>query len=179
MYIRTIMQRTEYFNWPAYLGLRLRLQQTKKVMAMNECTSVAGHFDDHADAFKQCTLLQQIQGHTSTRCPWKPPLGDYSLSITLAAARATGTNKWRCKNTPTLLSVLMTMAMRRRRYLTMNNAWWRRSSALLEATGHHHPVSYCSNISRYGASLGGSKTCNILWVFPMSNYKYLRWVLVT
>ncbi len=178
MYIRTIMQHTEYFNWPAYLGLRLQLQQTKKVMARNECTSVAGHSDGHADALKQGTLMQQIQGHTSTRCPWKPPSGDYSLRIALAAARATGTNKWRYKNTPTLLSVLMAMAMRQN--VTMHIAWWRRTSALLEATEHHHPVSCCSSIIRYGASLGGSKTCkhNILRVFLVSDYKYLKWLLV-
>ncbi len=31
--------------------------------------------------------MQQFQGHT--RCPWKPPSGNYLLRIALAAARAT------------------------------------------------------------------------------------------
>ena len=72
-------------------------------MARNECTSVAGHSDGHADALKQGTLMQQIQGHTSTRCPWKPPSGDYSLRIALAAARVTA-NGLTMQNEPTLLA---------------------------------------------------------------------------
>jgi hypothetical protein len=54
----------------------------------NECASVAGRFDGHADMLKQCTWhhpMQQIQGHT--KCPWKPPLGDYLLRIAPAAAK--------------------------------------------------------------------------------------------
>jgi hypothetical protein len=62
-----------------------------KSMMTNECASVAGHFDGHADALKQRMwhhLMQQIQGHTIF--PWKPPSGNYSLRIAPAAARATG-----------------------------------------------------------------------------------------
>jgi hypothetical protein len=44
--------------------------------------------------------MQQIQGHT--RCPWKPPLGDYLLCIIPAATRATGKqtsiNKYTCED---------------------------------------------------------------------------------
>jgi hypothetical protein len=61
-----------------------------KLTIMNKCASVVGHFDGHADALKQCTWhcpMQQIQGYT--RCPWKPPSGNYSLRIAPAAARAT------------------------------------------------------------------------------------------
>jgi hypothetical protein len=41
-----------------------------------------------------------------------PPSGDYSLGITLAAARAT-INTTIMQNVPTLLAVLMAIAMRR------------------------------------------------------------------
>jgi len=57
---------------------------------MNECTSVNGHFDGHAEALKQYMyhcLMQHVQGHTGSH--WMLPSGDYSLRIALAAARAT------------------------------------------------------------------------------------------
>jgi hypothetical protein len=58
---------------------------------MNKCASVAGHFNGHANALKQWTWhcpMQQIQVHT--RCPWKPPSGDYLLRIAPAVVRVTG-----------------------------------------------------------------------------------------
>ncbi len=61
-----------------------------KLTMMNKCASVAGHFDGHADALKQCMWhcpMQQIQCHT--RCPWKQPSGNYLLHIALAAAKVT------------------------------------------------------------------------------------------
>jgi hypothetical protein len=69
----------------------LRLQQPKKATATNKCTSIAGRFDGHVDALKQCTqhrLMQKIQGQT--RCPWTPPSGIYLLSIAPVAARVAG-----------------------------------------------------------------------------------------
>jgi hypothetical protein len=59
------------------------------VVATNKCTSVAGHFDGHADALKQYTQhhpMQHVQGYTGSH--WMPPLGDYLLRIAPAAARA-------------------------------------------------------------------------------------------
>ena len=49
---------------------------------MSNCTSIAGHFDGHADVLKQWTQyhpMQQIQGCTG--CPWK---------LAATAARVTG-----------------------------------------------------------------------------------------
>ena len=49
---------------------------------MSNCTSIASHFDGHADVLKQCTQyhpMQQIQGYTG--CPWK---------LAATAARVTG-----------------------------------------------------------------------------------------
>jgi hypothetical protein len=60
---------------------------------MNKCISVTVHFDGHADAWVQCCsycLMQHVH--------WMPPLGNYSLCIAPAAARATANNttmkKW-------------------------------------------------------------------------------------
>jgi hypothetical protein len=47
------------------------------------------------------------------------------------------------KNTPTLLAILMAMAMRQ--YNTAHIAQWRRSRASLEATGCCHLASICFN----------------------------------
>ncbi len=121
----------------------LCLQQTKKVVETHKCTSVAGHFDGHADALKQYTQhcpLEKIQDHT--RCPWMPPLVAYLLCIAPAAARVTGKHRT-IKNTPTFLAMLMAMAMRR--YVTTHIAQWRRSRASLEATGCHHWASIMSD----------------------------------
>jgi hypothetical protein len=55
--------------------------------------SVAGHFDDHVEALKRYMRhrpMQHVQGYTGSH--WMPPLGDYSLRIALAAARATANN---------------------------------------------------------------------------------------
>jgi hypothetical protein len=59
----------------------------------NECTSIAGHFDDHAEALKQYMQhrpMQHVQGYS--RNHWMPPSGYYSLHIAPAAARATANN---------------------------------------------------------------------------------------
>jgi len=54
--------------------------------------------------------MQHDQGFTGSH--WTPPLGDYLLRIAQAAARAT-INSTIMKHVPTLLAVLMTIAMRR------------------------------------------------------------------
>jgi hypothetical protein len=68
---------------------------------MNECTSVAGHFNGHAEALKQYMRhcpMQQVQGYTGSH--WTLPSGDYSLRIAPAAARTT-INKITMQNVPT------------------------------------------------------------------------------
>jgi hypothetical protein len=73
----------------------------KKAAAMNECTSVAGHFDGHAEALKQYMRhcpMQHVQGYTGSH--WTLPLGDYSLRIASAATRMT-INKTTMQNVPT------------------------------------------------------------------------------
>jgi hypothetical protein len=73
----------------------------------NKCTSIAGQFDGRLEALKQYMwhrLMQHDQGFTQSH--WTPPLGDYWLRITLAAARATA-NKTKMQNVSTLLTVLM------------------------------------------------------------------------
>ncbi len=73
----------------------------KKAAATNECTSVAGHFNGHAEALKQYMRhhpMQHVQGYT--RSHWTLPSGDYSLSIAPAAARTT-INKTMMQNVPT------------------------------------------------------------------------------
>ena len=80
---------------------------------IDKCTSFAGRFDGPADAPWQCQVhrpMEEVQGFG--RSHWKLPLGKYLLGIAPAATGAT------CKtttinNTPTLLAILMAMAMRR------------------------------------------------------------------
>jgi hypothetical protein len=73
-----------------------------------------------------------------------PPLGNYSLRITLAATRATA-NKTMMQNVPTLLAILMAVAMRR--YYTARIARWRRFVAFIKAAKrrHRHRASTHSN----------------------------------
>ncbi len=56
---------------------------------MNKCTFVASHFDGYVDALKQygehCPM-QHVQGYIQIL--WMPPLGNISLRIAPAAARA-------------------------------------------------------------------------------------------
>ena len=57
---------------------------------MNECTSIAGHFNGHAEALKQYmqhSPMQHVQGHTGSH--WTLPSGDYLLRIAPEAALAT------------------------------------------------------------------------------------------
>jgi hypothetical protein len=54
--------------------------------------------------------MQHVQGYTGSH--WTPPLGNYSLRIALAAARATA-NKTMMYYVPTLMAILVVIAMRR------------------------------------------------------------------
>ena len=49
------------------------------------------------------------------------------------------------QNVPTLLAILMAIAMRR--YYTAHIAWWRRFVAFIKATKRHHRASTCSDIT--------------------------------
>jgi hypothetical protein len=63
---------------------------TNKATMTNKCTSSAGHFDGHGGApeqYKQHCPMRHVQGYSGSH--WTPPLGDYSLRIAPAAARAT------------------------------------------------------------------------------------------
>ena len=72
-----------------------------------------------------------------------PPLGDYSLRIAQAAARVT-VNSTIMKHVPTLLAVLMAIAMQR--YYTVQIDQWRRFVAFIKATKCYHWVSTRSDI---------------------------------
>jgi hypothetical protein len=69
--------------------------------------------------------MQHVQGYTGSH--WTPPSGDYSLRIALAAARTA--NKTRMYYVPTLMDILLVIAMRR--YYTARIAQWRRSRAFI------------------------------------------------
>ncbi len=63
-------------------------------METKECTSIADHFDGHAEALKQFKRhhpMEDVQGHIRSNW-WMPPSGIYSLRITPRATRVT-TNK--------------------------------------------------------------------------------------
>jgi hypothetical protein len=112
-------------------------------MVANECTSVAGHFDGHSGAALQYgghCLMQHDQGFAGSHL--MPQLGNYSLRIAPAAARAT-INPTIMQHVPTLLAISMAIAMRR--YYTACIAQWRRFVAFIKATKHHHWASTCSD----------------------------------
>ena len=94
---------------------------TNKISAVtSECASVTGHFDGHAEALKQSTwhcLMQDVQSYIGSH--WMLPSGDHSLRITPAAAMAT-INKTTMQNVPSLLAILMVIAMLR--YYTVHSA---------------------------------------------------------
>jgi hypothetical protein len=57
----------------------------------NKCTSSAGRFDGHGGVpvqYKMHHPMQHVQGYSGSH--WTPALGNYSLRIAPAAARATG-----------------------------------------------------------------------------------------
>ncbi len=104
----------------------------------NKCTSFTSRFDGHGggpEQYRRHRPMRHVQGYSGSH--WMLALGDYSLRITPAAARATGIQT--IMNTPAKLAILMAMAMHP--YVTAHIAWWRRSRALLEATGRHHRAS--------------------------------------
>jgi hypothetical protein len=62
-----------------------------KSMMTNKCTSSTGRFDGHSGApeqYRRHCLMRHIQVYSGSH--WMLPLGDYSLRIAPAAARATG-----------------------------------------------------------------------------------------
>jgi hypothetical protein len=66
---------------------------TKEATMMNKCTFVVGNFDGHGSAPEQYRWhcpMRHIQGYPGSH--WMPPLGNYSLCIAPAAARATANN---------------------------------------------------------------------------------------
>jgi hypothetical protein len=86
-----------------------------------KCTSVVGNFDGHGGApgqYRWHRPMWHVQGYL--RSHWMPPLGNYSLWIAPVAAGATA-NKTTTKNGPTLLAVLMAVAVHR--YNTAQIAW--------------------------------------------------------
>jgi hypothetical protein len=69
--------------------------------------------------------MQHVQGYSGSH--WTPPSGDYSLRITLAAARTA--NNTTMYYVPTLMAISVVIAMRR--YYTARIARWRRSRAFI------------------------------------------------
>ncbi len=63
----------------------------EKAVVVNKCTSSAGRFDGHDGASEQYRWhrpMRHVQGYYGSH--WMPALGNYSLRIAPAAARATG-----------------------------------------------------------------------------------------
>ncbi len=109
----------------------------------NECTSVVGHFDGHSSAPKQYRRhcpMRHVQDYPGSH--WMLQPGNYLLHIAPAAAGATA-NETSMKNGPTLLAILMDVAVHR--YNTACISQWRRSRAAQEATGCRPWASIMSN----------------------------------
>jgi hypothetical protein len=88
--------------------------------------------------------MQHDQGFTKSH--WTPPSGDYSLRIAQVTARAT-INSTMMQHVPTLLAVLMAIAMRRYCY-TAHIAQWRSFMAFIKATKCHHRTSARPDITQ-------------------------------
>ena len=112
-------------------------------MVANKCTSVAGHFDGHGGVpmrYEALRPMKHDQGFTGSH--WTPPLVDYSLRIAPAATKATA-NETTMQHVPTLLAILMAVAMWQ--YYTAHIARWKRFVAFTKATKCHHRASTCSD----------------------------------
>jgi hypothetical protein len=62
-----------------------------KTSMTNKCTSIVGNFNGHGSAlgqYRRHLPIRHVQGYLGSH--WMPPLGNYSLCIAPAAARATG-----------------------------------------------------------------------------------------
>jgi len=84
--------------------------------------------------------MQYDQGFAGSH--WTPPSGNYWLCITPAAARVTA-NKTTMQNVPTLMAILMVIAMRP--YYTPHINPWRSFMTFIKATKRHHLTDTCSN----------------------------------
>jgi hypothetical protein len=77
-------------------------------------SSNVGHFNGHGGAPEQYRWycpMRHVQGYPGSH--WMPPLGDYLLHITPAAATRATANDMTTKNGPTLLAILMVAVVRR------------------------------------------------------------------
>ncbi len=75
------------------------------------CSSVVSHFDGHGGLplrYEVHCPMQHVQGYSGSH--WTLPLGNYSLRIAPAAARATA-NKMTTKKGPQRLAILMAVAV--------------------------------------------------------------------
>jgi hypothetical protein len=82
-----------------------------KLTMTNECASSAGRFDGHGSApeqYRRHRSMRHVQGYSLSH--WMPASGAYLLRIAPASARAI-IKKQQSNNTPTLLAVLMAIAM--------------------------------------------------------------------
>jgi len=128
--------------------------------------------DPLAEAMKQYMRhcpMQHVQGYSGSH--WTLPLGDYSLRIAPATARAT-TRKTTMQNVPTLLAILMAIAMRQ--YNTKLITQWRRYRAFINATTCHHQASTCSDST--------NRTCQCRLILAFHHEKGLElicWPLIT
>ena len=136
------------------------------------CTSVAGHFNGHAEALKQSTWhcpIQHVQGYNESH--WMRPSGNYSLRIAPAAARATA-NKTKMQYVPTLMVILMAITMWR--YYTARIAQWRRFVVFIKSTNCHHQANTSSNFT--------NRTCQHHLFLTFHHKKGLQltcWALIT
>ena len=116
-----------------------------------------------------CAPMQHDQGFTGSH--WTPPLGDYSLRIAPAAARATA-NEMTIQHVPTLLAISMAVAMRW--YNTAHISRWRRFVAFTKATKCHHWASTRSDIIK------GTHQRRLFWLFHCEKGLQLTcWPLIT
>jgi hypothetical protein len=85
---------------------------SNKILATtSKCASVAGYFDGRAEVLKRYMRHRPMQHvHSYIGSHWALPLGNYLFRIAPAAAMAT-INKTTMQNVPSLLAILMAIAM--------------------------------------------------------------------
>jgi hypothetical protein len=123
-----------------YHGLRTRLQQSKKAMAVNKCIYVAGRFDGHADALEQYGahhLIQHDQGFTGSHRT--PPLGNLYRPGSRQGDNQQNNNE-KCTHFAGHFDSHCDAAVRYCVHRPMEEV-----CACKKATKHHHRASTCSD----------------------------------
>jgi hypothetical protein len=139
---------------------------------MNECTSVAGHFDDHVEALTRYMRYRPIaQCSMSRATPEATGCRHWAATHSVSPWRLPGQQQTiqRCNMYPLWWSLAIAM----RWYYTVRIARWRRSRAFIKATKRRHWVS-----TRSDSVNRSSQCCYLAWCLRCDGDSVERWQLL-